>query len=108
MGGEAEPKEINPAEWAACAEAVDLDQLRGAPCYAGLDLASVRDLARLVLLFPENGGAVVPFYWCPKDGIDRKEQVDHVPYRTWARPGHNKAPPGAAIANTEEHRVGRE
>ncbi|MGB6185136.1 MAG: terminase TerL endonuclease subunit [Sphingopyxis granuli] len=97
MRVDAEPKAINPAEWAACAEAVDLDQLRGAKCYAGLDLASVRDLASLVLLFPENGGAVVPFYWCPKDGIDRKEQVDHVPYRTWARQGHIEATPGAAI-----------
>jgi len=94
---DAEPRAINPAEWEACGEAVDVEALRGRPCYAGLDLASVRDLAALVLFFPEDGGAVLPFFWCPKQGIAVKEETDRVPYRTWAKAGHIEATPGAAI-----------
>ena len=94
---DAEPRAINPAEWEACGEAVDVEALRGRPCYAGLDLASVRDLAALVLYFPEDGGAVLPFFWCPKQGIAAKEEIDRVPYRTWAKAGHIEATPGAAI-----------
>ncbi|EPR12082.1 hypothetical protein M527_01825 [Sphingobium indicum IP26] len=97
MRVDAEPKAINPAEWEACGEAVDPALLKGKPCYAGLDLASVRDLAALVLYFPEDGGAVLPFFWCPKAGIDMKEEIDHVPYRTWAKQGHIEPTPGAAI-----------
>ena len=97
MRVDAEPKAINPAEWTACGNPVDPKALRGRPCYAGLDLASVRDLAALVLYFPEDGGAVLPFYWCPKAGIALKEEVDHVPYRTWAKAGHIEPTPGNAI-----------
>ncbi|MGF7203420.1 terminase large subunit domain-containing protein, partial [Sphingobium olei] len=60
MRVDAEPKAINPAEWQACGQAVDLEALRGRPCYGGLDLSSVRDLSALVLYFPEDGGAVLP------------------------------------------------
>lgn len=94
---DAEPKAINPAEWAACGDAFDLEALRGRPCYAGLDLASVRDLAALVLYFPDDGGAVLPFYWCPKAGIALKEETDRVPYRTWANEGFIEPTPGNAI-----------
>lgn len=96
MRVDAEPKAINPAEWDACGEAFDLEALRGQKCYAGLDLAAVRDLAALVLYFPDSG-AVLPYFWCPKAGIDRKEEIDRVPYRTWAKQGFIEATPGAAI-----------
>lgn len=93
---DAEPKAIDPAEWNACGEAVDLDELRGQRCYAGLDLASVRDLASLVLYFPDRG-AVLPFFWCPKAGIDKKEETDRVPYGVWEKQKLLEATPGAAI-----------
>lgn len=94
---DAEPKAINPAEWAACGAEVQAQALHGRPCFAGLDLASVRDLAALVLYFPEDGGAVLPFFWCPKAGIEVKEATDRVPYRTWAKQGHIEPTPGNAI-----------
>ena len=93
---DAEPKAIDPAEWNACGEAVDLEALRGQRCYAGLDLASVRDLASLVLYFPDCG-AVLPFFWCPKAGIDKKEETDRVPYGVWVKQKLLEATPGAAI-----------
>lgn len=94
---DAEPKAINPAEWAACGGAVDIEALRGRPCYGGLDLSSVRDLSALVLYFPEDGGAVLAYFWCPKDNLSVKEETDRVPYRTWAAQGFIEATPGAAI-----------
>lgn len=97
MRVDAEPKAINPVEWEACGGPVDAKALAGRPCYAGLDLSSVRDLSALVLYFPEDDGAVLPYFWCPKDGIARKEEIDHVPYRTWAKQGLIEATPGAAI-----------
>lgn len=96
MRVDAEPKAINPAEWDACGGDFDLDALKGKRCYAGLDLADVRDLAALVLYFPDSG-AVLPFFWCPKAGIENKEEVDRVPYRTWAKQGHIEPTPGKAI-----------
>jgi len=94
---DAEPKAINPAEWNACGESVDPAALRGRPCYAGLDLSSVRDLSALVLYFPEDDGAVLPYFWCPKAGLALKEEQDRVPYRTWASQGYIEPTPGAAI-----------
>jgi phage terminase large subunit-like protein len=43
-------------------------ELEGRECYAGLDLASTEDLTALVLVFPDDGNAVLPFLWCPKEG----------------------------------------
>lgn len=97
MRVDAEPRAINPAEWEACGEAVDAEALKGRTCYAGLDLSATRDLSALVLYFPEDCGAVVPYCWCPKEGIAAKEEIDHVPYRTWAKAGHIEPTPGAAI-----------
>lgn len=97
MRVDAEPKAINPAEWQACGAPVDPESLRGRPCYAGLDLSSVRDLSALVLYFPEDGGAILPFFWCPKAGLTHKEEVDRVPYRTWAKQGFIEPTPGSAI-----------
>lgn len=94
---DAEPKAINPAEWEACAGAVDLAALKGRPCYGGLDLSSTRDLSALVLYFHEDGGAVVPFIWCPKENLAEREETDRVPYRTWAKMGHICPTPGKAI-----------
>ncbi|MEJ7777483.1 MAG: terminase TerL endonuclease subunit [Sphingomicrobium sp.] len=97
MRVDAEPKAINPAEWAACGDPVDAKALRGRPCYGALDLGSVRDLAALVLYFPEDGGAVLPYFWTPKTNLAVKEETDRVPYRTWAKQGHLETTPGAAI-----------
>jgi phage terminase large subunit-like protein len=94
---DAEPKAISPLEWDACAGEIGLLGLAGKPCYAGLDLSDVRDLTALVLYFPDDGGAVLPYFWCPKDGIPEKEEIDRVPYRIWANKGFIEATPGKAI-----------
>ena len=94
---DAEPKAINPAEWEACGTVVNPATLEGRPCFGGLDLSSTRDLSALVLYFPEDGGAVLPFTWCPRENLAEREETDRVPYRTWEKQGHIEATPGRAI-----------
>jgi phage terminase large subunit-like protein len=94
---DAEAKAINPAEWAACGGAIDLSALKGRRCYGGLDLSNTRDLTALILWFPDDGGAVLPFIFCPKDNLAEREEHDRVPYRTWAKQGFIIPTPGAAI-----------
>ncbi|MGE0651514.1 MAG: terminase large subunit, partial [Alphaproteobacteria bacterium] len=94
---DAEQRFIAGADWDACAGAVDPDALRGRPCWAGLDLAATTDLTALVLYFPEDGGAVLPWFWVPADRLSEREHSDHVPYPLWHRQGLIEAPPGRAI-----------
>ena len=61
--------------------------LEGHECFAGLDLASTEDLTALVLVFPDDGNAVLPFFWCPKEGAVNRERRHRVPYTGWARDG---------------------
>lgn len=88
---------ISSGDWEACAGAVDLASLRGRPCWGGLDLSSTTDLTALVLYFPEDGGAVLPFFWVPGDNIEAREDRDRVPYGLWSRQKHIEALPGRAI-----------
>jgi phage terminase large subunit-like protein len=49
------------------------------------------------LFFPEDGGAVLPYFWAPADRLDEREHSDRVPYRTWHKAGLLEAPAGRAI-----------
>ncbi len=93
----AESRFISQADWEACAGEIDIEALRGRPCYGGLDLGSTTDLTSLVLYFPEDGGAVLPFFWVPADRIDEREHTDKVPYPLWVKAGFLEAPAGRAI-----------
>lgn len=92
-----ESRFIPRAEWDACAGAVDVEALRGRPCWGGLDLSSTRDLTALVLYFPEDGGTIVPFFWVPADRLQEREASDRVPYPLWHQQGLLEAPAGRAI-----------
>ncbi len=45
---------IGNKEWEDCKGDIDLEKLKGKECWAGLDLASTRDISALVLLFKED------------------------------------------------------
>lgn len=94
---DAEARFIAAADWRACNGPVDVEQLCGRPCWAGLDLSSTRDLTALVLYFPDDQGAVLPFFWVPGDNLADREDRDRVPYRTWRDRGFIEAPTGRAI-----------
>lgn len=104
--------------WDACAgEPVKLEDYSGRQCWAGLDLASTRDLTALVMVFPESDGTLtlVPVFWIPRDRALEREKRDRVPYVTWIREGWIRGTAGdtmdyAAIRRdinelTTEHKI---
>jgi phage terminase large subunit-like protein len=97
---DAEERFISSTDWDACGDTVDIESLRGRPCWAGLDLSSTQDLTALVLYFPDDEGAILPFFWVPGDRLGEREDQDRVPYRTWAKQGFIEALPGRAIDKT--------
>ncbi len=89
---------LNMEEWKECFQEFDTAELEGMTCYGGLDLAQVRDLSALALLFPPQDGleqwtALLKF-WCPADNIPERSRRDRVPYQTWCERGFIEATPG--------------
>jgi phage terminase large subunit-like protein len=85
---------IAKADWDACrgdaTPAEILRRNRGRRCYAGLDLATVRDLAAFAAIFPaddDKSADVYVKFWCPAESIDLRSRRDRVPYREWAAAG---------------------
>lgn len=86
---------LDMTQWDACQDdAVSPAELLGAECYAGLDLASTSDLCALVLLFPEHGNAVLPFFWLPAETALIRERRNRVPYPAWIQQGFLQTTPG--------------
>jgi len=80
---------------------IDLEKLKGRPCYGGLDLASTDDIAAFVLVFPpdEMNGEyhVLPFFWIPEENMHQRVKNHRVPYAQWARDGHLETTEGNII-----------
>ena len=77
------------------------EDLKGRPCFCGLDLASTRDLAAFSMLFPpEKPGEKykqITRYYCPEDAIRERSKKDRVPYEQWAMDGWLIPTPGNII-----------
>jgi phage terminase large subunit-like protein len=85
---------INAAAWKLCGDPVlDNGELKGRPCYAGLDLAASKDLTALVLVFAGKDGEfdIVPYCWLPGETLQEAQDRDHMP---WAHEGHLLTFPG--------------
>jgi len=86
-------------KWDACGGKIDIESLKGRPCYGGLDLSSSIDLTALVLVFPRDAGGydILVHFWIPQDTAREAEKRDRVPYREWARRGFVHLTPGNVI-----------
>jgi phage terminase large subunit-like protein len=81
--------------WSELKRGYTEEDLLGEECFAGIDLASTRDLTALVLLFPfPDGFKVLSYFWAPRDKAEERSQEDQVPYLTWADQGHIELTPG--------------
>ena len=90
---------LNMDKWDACAEGeIAIEDLKGKLCFAGLDMASTRDVTAFVMVFPIDGKVyVLPEFWIPSEGAHRRERVDRVPYVTWAKQGLMHRTPGDVL-----------
>ena len=93
---------ISADVWLDAQHELDWRELRGRRAYAGLDMASTTDLTALVLYVePEKEDEpwrLVLFAWLPEEGLDRKQDLDRVPYTAWKKAGHLETTPGRAIS----------
>lgn len=96
---------ISGAQWLHPVEA----QLYGSIAYAGLDLASVSDLAALSFVVPkwernpENPDEMIETFcyfvraWTPKDTLEERQKRDQIPYQQWVDDGYLTAIDGNVI-----------
>ena len=87
---------ISDADWMTCARSIDMAEISGERCYAGLDLSQTTDMSALVLYWPHNG-AVLPFFWLPEEGLLDRDRKEGGHYRTWRDLGLLETTPGRAI-----------
>lgn len=82
--------------WMLGAHGSPVLELLGRKCWGGLDLATVRDITALVLLFPKEDGAfdALCWFWVPEEAVDVRTEKDGVPYRQWVDEGYIIATPG--------------
>jgi phage terminase large subunit-like protein len=87
---------LSMATWKAGGDQPCNTNLKGRPCYAGLDLGATKDMTALVLVFADNAGAydVLPYCYLPGETLQEREDEDEMPYRVWAQQGHLLTFPG--------------
>lgn len=90
---------IDRDRWMACLADLDLEALRGRPCFAGLDLSGKNDLTALALAWQAEDGTIdaAVRYWTPEDTLREREDRDRVPYRQWRDEGWLLTVPGRSI-----------
>ncbi len=72
-------------EWMKSSGNIDLDQLRGRMCYAGLDLAATEDVTAFVMVFPMDDGSikVVPKLFVSEAAVERRRNQTGGSYDTF-------------------------
>ncbi len=86
--------------WDKCGGKIDLESLKGRPCFGGLDLSSKLDLTAFVLVFPpteDDLWHVLSRFYVPDDTIIQRSQADNVHYEIWSKQGFICATPGNVI-----------
>lgn len=81
--------------WKKCRHDGDAESLRGRKCWAALDLAQVRDMTALVLVFPgdvEEEYYLLPYFWLPSATVER--YADRTQFKQWVQSGHLYSTPG--------------
>jgi phage terminase large subunit-like protein len=83
-------------KWDECTAEFAFDDLRGHPCFVGIDLAKVNDVSSVSYVFPPHGAhekwRVIVRHYVPEDDIH--ERSKNVPYETWRDMGQIIATPG--------------
>jgi phage terminase large subunit-like protein len=87
---------LDVGKWDKLKREIDEEQLENAPCYGGLDLASVSDIACFALYWPEWKHLRV-WSWIPSENATERQRNDKVPYLAWERVDRLELTPGNVI-----------
>ena len=80
---------VNLTKWRECRGLVDLEALRGVPCWGGLDLSSTSDLTSFRLLWRLDGLVLTHGWrWVPSAAVRRRTTRGLIPYAAWIQAGH--------------------
>jgi phage terminase large subunit-like protein len=81
------------------AEPIDLEKLKGLPCWLAVDLSSRIDLSVIVAAWrtDDDGYVVLPFFFCPTANLREREERTGAPYTAWEKAGLITATPGNSI-----------
>jgi len=94
----AESRWIDRAAWMASSGELDMEWLRGRPCYGGLDLAATKDFNALALVFPsdDNGPPyrLLCEFWLPEVAAQELERRYNIPMTEWHQAGLVNITPG--------------
>lgn len=79
-------------QWDACKGEVDWEAMRGAECYAAVDLSTRRDITALVLAFRSEAGKIryLPHFWLPSENVPTR-------LKPWVQAGLIETVQGNAI-----------
>jgi len=94
---------INLDVWTECGHKYKEKSLEGKRCWAGLDLASTRDVNALALVFPDDGYKVLPYFWVPAENVRPRVRRDRVRYDTWIEQGHLMTTAGTVTNYNDIH-----
>ena len=86
-------------KWDACDGAVADEELKGCPCWLGIDLSSTHDITAVCAVWqlPEEQFATRWWFWVPTDTMERRARDDHAPYVVWQRDGLIEQTEGAVV-----------
>lgn len=78
---------------------IDLNALRGLPCWLAVDLSKTTDLTAVVAAWRTNDGGYIvhPWFSCPEDNLRRRAERDGVPYTLWRDQGYIIPTPGNVV-----------
>ena len=99
---EQESRIIQMHEWDNCERDIHIEEYAGRVCYAGLDLSTTRDVTAFSLVFPEEDGgcAMFPYFWIPKENIDKRAEQDKRIVQAFAARGHIEVTEGNEVDNS--------
>lgn len=99
---EQENRAIDMQAWLDCTGRVDEEELRGQPCWGGLDLSSTQDFTACCWVFPQTHEGrpiykAVWRFWLPAEAIAKRAREAGLPLDVWAKQGWLKLTPGNVV-----------
>lgn len=91
---------VDMATYDRGSDLIDVQALRGAACWIGVDMSKTTDLSAVVACFRDGDTyTVLPQFFCPADDIRKRGDLDGVDYVRWSKEGFLTATPGNVIDN---------